>query len=126
METSILKTIKKKIGLMEDYTEYDVAVISDINAALSTVTQLGVGPSTGFMIEDDTATWDDLLGGDARLNQVINFIALSVRLAFDPPGNSFGISAIQKQLDEMAWRIQVTTSESLWVDPLPNIRSANL
>ena len=91
METSILKTIKKKIGLMEDYTEFDIAVISDINAALSTLTQLGVGPSAGFFIEDDTAQWDDLLGGDPRLNQVINFVAMSVRLSFDPPATSFGI-----------------------------------
>lgn len=110
METSILKTVKKKLGLMESYTEFDVAVISDINGALSVVTQLGVGPASGFFIEDDTATWNDLLGGDPRLNQVINFIAGTVRLSFDPPANSFGINAIQKQLDEMAWRIEVAAN----------------
>lgn len=119
METSILKTIKNKLGVSEDEEEFDVALISDINMALSTVTQLGVGPSLGFQIEDASATWDNLLGGDPRLNQVINFVAMTVRLAFDPPQNSFGISAIERQLEQMAWRITVTTSETLWTDPFP-------
>jgi hypothetical protein len=110
MESSILKSIKKNLGLPEDYVVYDEDVLMAINTALSTITQLGVGPEMGFEVQDVTATWEDLLGGDFRLNSVRNFIQLKCRLIFDPPTNSFAIAAIEKQLDEMAWRIQAAAN----------------
>lgn len=110
METSILKTTKKNLGLAADYTDFDPEIIGYINTALSTMTQVGVGPEQGFAIEDDVATWDDLLGGDLRLNAVINYVSMAVRLMFDPPATSFGINAIQDQLNQMIWRIEVAAN----------------
>lgn len=109
MESNILKSVKKNLGLPDDYDVYDEDVLMAINTALSTVTQLGVGPETGFEVQD-ISTWEDLLGGDFRLNSVRNFIQLKCRLIFDPPANSFAISAIEKQLEEMAWRIEVAAN----------------
>ena len=109
MESSILKSVKKNIGLPDDYDVYDEDVLMAINTALSTLTQLGVGPETGFEVQD-ISTWEDLLGGDFRLNLVRNFIILKVRLLFDPPQSSFGISAMEKNLDEMVWRIEVAAN----------------
>ena len=110
METSILKTTKKNLGLDADYTDFDPEIIGYINTALSTMTQVGVGPDEGFQIQDEFAEWDAFLGGDPRLNAVINYVSMSVRLMFDPPATSFGINAIQDQLNQMIWRIEVAAN----------------
>lgn len=109
MESNILKSVKNNVGLPDDYLVYDEDVLMAINTALSTLTQLGVGPELGFEIEE-TSTWEDLLGGDFRLNLVRNFVILKVRLLFDPPATSFGITAMEKNLEEMAWRIEVAAN----------------
>ena len=110
METSILKTTKKNLGLAADYTDFDPEIIGYINTALATMTQVGVGPTEGFQIQDEFAEWGHLLGGDPRLNAVINYVSMSVRLMFDPPATSFGINAIQEQLNQMVWRIEVAAN----------------
>jgi hypothetical protein len=110
MESSILKSVKKRLGIPDDYDVYDEDVLMNINTALSTLTQLGVGPEQGFVVQDDTATWEQLLGGDLRLNMVRDFVTLTSKLIFDPPPTSFGIQAVQKNLEEMAWRIEVAAN----------------
>lgn len=110
MESSILKSVKKRLGIPDDYDVYDEDVLMNINTALSTLTQLGVGPELGFSVQDDSATWEQLLGGDLRLNMVRDFVTLTSKLMFDPPPTSFGIQAVQKNLEEMAWRIEVAAN----------------
>jgi hypothetical protein len=109
MESNILKSVKNNLGLPDDYAVYDEDVLMAINTTLSTVTQLGVGPEIGFEV-DEISTWEDLLGGDFRLNSIRTFIHLKCRLIFDPPGTSFAIAAIEKQLEEMAWRIEIAAN----------------
>ena len=41
---SILTSIKKLLGIAEEYEHFDVDIIMHINAAFSVLTQLGVGP----------------------------------------------------------------------------------
>ena len=120
MNESILDTIKKLLGLQPGYTVFDLDVITQINSVLSTIHQLGIGPPAGFMIEDSSATWIDLIGNDPRFNSIKTYIYLKVRLAFDPPANSFGITAMEKQVTELEWRLNVLREEEQWVDP--NIR----
>lgn len=104
---SILDSTKKILGLDSDYIAFDLDVMTHINSALSTLQQIGVGPVNGFMIEDATAEWGELLGGDVRLNSVKTYVYMKVRLAFDPPGTSFAITSIEKQVQELEWRLQV-------------------
>lgn len=104
---SILNSIKKILGIAPDYTEFDVDIIMHINSTFSTLNQLGIGPVEGFMIEDDDATWDDFLLGDSRLNSVKTCVGLKVRLVFDPPATSFGITAMENQIKEHEWRLNV-------------------
>lgn len=121
MESNILKSVKKNLGLPEAYVVYDEDVLMAVNTALSTLTQLGVGPEIGFEVQD-LSTWDELLGGDFRLNLVRNFIILKVRLLFDPPATSFGISAMEKNLEEMAWRIEVAANPApIAIGNIPDI-----
>jgi hypothetical protein len=119
VETSILKSTKKILGIEADYTAFDLDVITHINSAFSTLTQLGIGPINGFMIEDDTATWGDFLGtSDLQLNNVKTYVYLKVRLVFDPPQTSFHLQAIKDQIQELEWRINVHREETAWTDPL--------
>ena len=53
---SILTSIKKLLGIDEEYTQFDSDIIMHINTVFLNLTQLGVGPAEGFLIEDDSAT----------------------------------------------------------------------
>lgn len=119
MEQSILKSTKKILGIADDYTVFDLDIITHINSAFSTLTQLGVGPSTGFMIEDAEPVWADFIGADLQNNSVKSYVFLKVRMLFDPPSTSYLISATEKQIQELEWRLNVHREESLWVDPNP-------
>lgn len=117
METSILKTVKKVLGLSPDYTAFDEDIILFVNGALSTLTQLGVGPEYGLSIENDTADWDTFLGGDPRFNMAKTYVCLKTKLAFDPPATSFAINAIEEQIKEQEWRISVQREDRDWTPP---------
>jgi hypothetical protein len=107
MEQSILKSTKKILGLAEDYTPFDLDVITHINATFSILDQLGVGPVGGFSIEDDTAEWSDYVVPANQLHVVKTYIYLKVRSLFDPPATSYLISATENQLKEYEWRLNV-------------------
>ena len=105
MNDSILNTIKKMLGLDEDYDAFDTDVIVHINTFLGVLNTLGVGVD-GFTIEDDGATWNDFLAGsNVPLNEVKTYLYLRVRQIFDPPTSGILSSAIDKQIDELGWRI---------------------
>jgi len=117
--SSILTDTKKILGLPADYTAFDIDVILHINSVFSTLNQLGIGPVEGFEIQDDTADWADFLGTDKRLNSVKTYLYLRVRLVFDPPSTSFHLAAIEKQIDELGWRLNVIHEDDEWINPLP-------
>lgn len=119
MEMSILNSTKKILGIASDYTAFDLDIITHINTAFSTLTQLGVGPSAGFMIEDDTALWTDFIGVDPQLNSVKSYVFLRVKLLFDPPTTSYLINASQDQIRELEWRLNSHREETEWSDPNP-------
>lgn len=118
MEPSILKSVKKVLGLDADYTAFDLDVMMHINSVFTILQQLGIGPDTGFAIEDDTATWDTFLGPDPLLNSVRSYVCLRVRMIFDPPQTSFHIDAIKQQIQELEWRLNVQRESVSWVNPL--------
>jgi hypothetical protein len=115
--SSILTSIKKNLGLLESYEAFDPDILMYINTVFSTLSQLGVGPENGFQISDKTATWESYLGADPRMNFVQSYMTLKVRLLFDPPATSFAIAAIEKQADELGWRLNVEREGTKWVDP---------
>lgn len=121
MSNSILTSVKKTLGIAEEYTAFDEDIIMHINSVFSTLQQLGVGPSTGFAIADKTALWSDFLADDLRLNNVKTYMYMRVRLIFDPPSTSYLISSMQKQVEELEWRISAYREETGWVDPNPPV-----
>lgn len=103
---SILDTTKKLLGLESDYTAFDLDIITHINSVFFTLQQLGVGPATGFSILDNTAKWTDFIGTE-NINSVRSYMALRVRLLFDPPSSSFALESFKQQAEEMGWRLNV-------------------
>ena len=105
---SILTSIKKLLGLPEDYKQFDTDIIMHINSVFTTLTQLGVGPSTGFYIEDESAIWDDFLSDMVKMQAVKSYMYLKVRLLFDP--NSIGsntLASYERQIQEYEWRLNL-------------------
>ena len=107
METSILTSIKKMLGVAEDYTEFDEDIITHINSVFLNLTQLGVGPEEGFMIEDDTAVWEDFIDDSIQLQAVKTYIYLKVKLLFDPPLSSSVTESFTRMIAELEWRLNV-------------------
>lgn len=112
---SILDSIKQMHGIDIRDLSFDAELIMHINGALMVMTQLGAGPTKGFSITSSTETWDEFLEGRKDLNLVFTDVYLRVRLVFDPPQNSFLVTAIEKQIKEYDWRIET------WHVPQPEV-----
>ena len=120
MEPSILNTIKKILGISPEYLAFDLDIMTHINAAFSTLTQLGVGPPTGFTVDDVADEWDDFIDPlDHQYNAVRSYVALRVRLLFDPPTAGYLITAHNEQIKELEWRLNIHREETDWTDPDP-------
>lgn len=121
MEQSILTSTKKVLGITEEYTVFDLDIITHINSAFSTLTQLGVGPAEGFMITGADETWDAFIAEDFQYNSVKSYVYLKTRQLFDPPQTSYLISAVERQIQELEWRLNAHREETGWVDPDPDL-----
>lgn len=104
---SILDSIKQLLGIDKNDDNFDKELIVYINGALMILNQLGVGPETGYSITDENNTWDEFLLDRKDLEAVKSDVYLRVRLIFDPPQNSFLVKAIEDQIKEYDWRIEV-------------------
>lgn len=105
MEESILTSVKNLLGITEDCVDFDSQIILHINTVFMTLTQLGVGPSGGFIIEDNTAVWTDFIPDRMKFQAVKSYMGLRVRLLFDPPTSSAVTEAYKSQIAEYEWRL---------------------
>lgn len=105
--TSILTTIKKLLGLDSSYVVFDPDIVIYINSAFSALSQMGVGPSTGFYITDEASAWEDFVGEGTNAGDIQAFVYMKVRMAFDPPQSAFAVTAIENQIKELEWRLNV-------------------
>lgn len=104
---SILTSIKKLLGISEEYEHFDPDIIMHINSAFMILNQLGVGPSEGFSIEDETSTWTDFVSDMTKVEAVKSYIHLKVKLLFDPPTSSAVIESYNRMISEFEWRLNV-------------------
>lgn len=110
METCILYTIKRMLGIPTEDGPFDMEIVVGINSAIMVLNQLGIGPQ-GFMITGITETWSDLLDDYTDLEAVKQYIYIRTRLVFDPPTNSFLVNALQEQMKEYEWRLSIRKDE---------------
>lgn len=109
---SILTSIKKLLGIAEDYKEFDTDIIIHINTAFSKLNQLGVGPEKGFSIKDKTSVWTEFLADAKNLESVKTYVYLIVRLVFDPPQSSAVMTSMENTINQLEWRLNVAAEQT--------------
>lgn len=103
---SILTSIKKLLGIGEDYEEFDQDIIIHINTVLVALTQMGIGPEEGFVISDRTTLWSDFIPDNmVKVENVKTYVYLKVKMIFDPPASSAVADAINRNASELEWRL---------------------
>lgn len=104
---SILTSIKKLLGITEEYEHFDTDIIIHINSALMILNQLGVGPAYGFSIADKTDTWSDFISDMTMFESVKTYVYLKVKLVFDPPASASVLAAYERTISELEFRLNV-------------------
>jgi hypothetical protein len=112
---SILTSIKKLLGIAEEYTHFDADLIMHINSVFSILTQIGVGPPEGFSIKDESSVWGDFVPEKSKWELIKSYTYMKVKILFDPPLISSVIESMNRMISELEWRIQVAA------DPVENI-----
>ena len=106
MTDSILLTVKKMLGIAEEYHAFDLDIIININSVFLTLNQIGVGPEKPYQIIDDSQTWADFVD-PSEVPGIQTYVYLKVRLLFDPPTNSFLVESIKQQIAELEFRLNI-------------------
>lgn len=107
MNESILTSIKKLLGITEEYDHFDADIIMHINTAFMILMQLGVGPKYGFSISDDSAIWSDFISSQKQLESVKSYVYLRVKMMFDPPQSGTVIQSTENIIKELEFRLNV-------------------
>lgn len=108
---SILNTIKKMLGIPDEYDVYDADIIAHINTVIFSLRQMGIRSDDHFVVTCELETWNDYLGDTRRFEAVKTYIYMRVKQVFDPSNSSAMTSAIDKQIEELEWRLSVEASE---------------
>jgi hypothetical protein len=101
------------LGIDESYTQFDTDIIIHINSVFADLTQMGVGPSEGFYIENKSDSWSDYTDDNPLLNAVKSYMNLRVKLLFDP--NSVGSSTLasyERQISQWEWRLNLAAESA--------------
>ena len=104
---SILISIKKLLGIGEECDHFDPDIIMHINSVFMDLTQMGVGPSDGFVIEDDISEWTEFMPDTKKLQAVKTYIYLRVKLLFDPPASSAVMESMNRDIQRYEWRLNM-------------------
>lgn len=104
-EQSILKTIRRMMGPSEDYEYFDQDLIIHINSAFSRLCQLGVGPETPFHITGTEEEWSDFMF-DVHMEEIKQYVFLSVKNIFDPPASASVMNAYKEQIEKLEWLLK--------------------
>ena len=112
MDESILDSVKRFIGLSLDDDTFDQELLILINALFMTLQQIGVGPQDNlFSIEDNSSAWSDYLEDPNSLPMIKPYIAIKVRLIFDPPSSSALDQALRQEVAEYEWRMNLKVDD---------------
>ena len=112
MQDSILMTIRKLVCGNPYADHFDTDLLVHINACFSILNQLGVGPESGFVVTDETQSWSSYIADNYILNMVKTYVTLKVKKIFDPPLTSSVLEAMDKEISQLEWRLNVA------VDPV--------
>lgn len=106
---SILSSIKEAMpnsGVPVDYLAFDQELIMDINMILVSLSQIGVGKiGDVFQISGSGEIWSDFLDDDELMSLVPVYVAIKVRLLFDPVKSSIVREQLLESAKELEFRI---------------------
>lgn len=103
-----LDHVKNSLGVAEDYDVFDKEIWGHVSSSLSELNQIWAEIGREHYnpgIEIDL--WLPRLEGR---DQAIEYVCRKTRLRFDPPQNAFLVNEIRKDLEETAWRLEVSGS----------------
>ena len=112
MQDSILMTIRKLVCGNPYADHFDTDLLVHINACFSILNQLGVGPENGFVVTDETQSWSSYIADSYILNMVKTYVTLKVKKIFDPPLTSSVLEAMDKEISQLEWRLNVAVDPS--------------
>lgn len=106
---SVLSSVKKLIGIPEDEESFDIDVILNINAASSTLFQLGI-LERPYTITSKEDTYDDLIPGASEdvINQIKMYFVYKTRLGFDPPSSATLTEVLKEMIKEAEYRLMIS------------------
>lgn len=104
---SILLSIKKLIGQDKNYQEFNDDIIMHINSVFMVLNQLGVGPKKPFYISGEKETWRDFSPSYTDYELIKSYVYLKVKLLFDPPTTGVLHEAMERQISEFEWRLNM-------------------
>ena len=104
---SVLTSIKKMLGITDEYEHFDEDILTNINMVLFTLNQIGVDSTSGIFIVDKNTTWSDVIPNEVDIGCIRTYVYLKVKLIFDPPLSSSALDAINRTINELEWRINI-------------------
>lgn len=111
VESSILNSIKKLLGIAPTYKQFDSDIIMHINSVFMVLNQIGIGPSKGYRITGSDEKWTDYISDDDNLEAIKTYMHLKVKVVFDPPLNSTVMEAHKAMISELEWRLNIQSEE---------------
>lgn len=112
-DSSIFNDTKKSLGLGEGESPFDTEIMMHINTAFGSLHQLGLGPAGGYAIESDTETWADFASEDMTIGAIKTYVHISVRLVFDPPAQSWTLTALEHLIEKLEFRLSIAREDEL-------------
>ena len=103
---SILISIKKLLGIGEDYVHFDADIIIATNTALAILFDLGVNSSKCLIINDSTTVWNQLTDDPVLQSLCKSYVHLKVKMLFDPPLSAAAIESNNRLISELESRIR--------------------
>lgn len=109
---SILRNVRKSVGLSEDCSDYDTDLLMHINNATAILNQNGIGKS---LIVNESTTWEDFqdltqTDGNRYFHMIPLYIALTTKMIFDPPPPST-VQYYASNSEQILWRLKVAYEE---------------
>lgn len=109
-DDSILSSVKSMMpnsGIPQDYQVFDTELIGLINSELAVLSQIGIGKSNEvFVITGSSEVWSDFLKEDELVSLVAMYLAIRVKIIFDPPKSSIVMESLNERAKELTFRIE--------------------
>lgn len=109
---SILISIKKLLGISKECADFDTDIKIHINSTLMNLDQLGITIPKFFSVQDETQTWSEIIQNQEKIDSIVTYVYLKVKLVFDPPLSSAVMEANKESIRELEWRLTVQVDEN--------------